>query len=101
MEAKILNELQQLKQLTLLGAKNVLTMSDVALLTGLSKSHLYKCVHRKTIPYYKGTGGKLTFFDKKDVEAFMLKHRVKSVDEIQQEATTYVVTGKKRKEASV
>ena len=101
MEARILDELQQLKQLTLLSAKNVLTMSDVALLTGLSKSHLYKKVSARQIPHWKSDGGKLTYFDKKEVEEFLLQHRVGTVDEIQQEAATYVVTGKVRKEASV
>ena len=101
MEQVILNELQQIKQLTLLGAKNVLTMSDCALLTGLSKSHLYKLVCRKAIPFFKSQGGKLTYFDKNEVEAWCLQHRVKTVSEIEQEAATYVVTGKVRKEASV
>ena len=35
---------------SLLAAKNVLTLEDVSLLTGLSKSHLYKltCNHQNT-----------------------------------------------------
>jgi endonuclease III-like uncharacterized protein len=41
MENNVLKELQELKNLTLLAAKNVLTMNDAALLTDLSKSHLY------------------------------------------------------------
>ena len=64
----ILNELQELKKLTLLGAKKALTMSDAALLTGLSKSHIYKMVCAKQIPYYKSQGGKLTYFDNEDIE---------------------------------
>jgi excisionase family DNA binding protein len=94
---EILSELHQIKQLTLLGAKNVLTMSDCALLTGLSKSHLYKLVCRKAIPYYKSAGGKLTYFDKSEVEAWQLQHRVKTVEEIEQAAANYTVTGKARK----
>jgi hypothetical protein len=34
-------EMQELKQLTLIGAKNTLTLSDTALYLGVSKSHLY------------------------------------------------------------
>ena len=93
---QILNELQELKNLTLLGAKKALTMSDCALLTGLSKSHLYKLVCRKAIPYYKSNGGKLTYFDKSEVEAWQLQHRVKTSAEIEQEAVTYTVTGKRK-----
>jgi excisionase family DNA binding protein len=92
---EIKKELQEIKQLTLLGAKNVLTMSDCALLTGLSKSSLYKMVCAKQIPYYKSQGGKLTYFDKSEVEAWQLQHRVKTSAEIDREATSYVVTGKK------
>jgi excisionase family DNA binding protein len=91
------NEFQELKNLTLLGAKKALTMSDCALLTGLSKSHLYKKVMNKEIPYYKSDGGKLTYFDKSEVEAWCLKHRVKTVDELETEAATYIVTGKHSK----
>ena len=93
--SELKNELQQIKQLTLLGAKKVLTMSDCALLTGLSKSHIYKLVCAKKIPYYKSDGGKLTYFDKSEVEAWQLQHRVKTLSELETEAVNYIVTGKK------
>jgi excisionase family DNA binding protein len=97
MEQNILKELQELKNLTLLGAKQALTMSDTALLTGLSKSHLYKLVCAKKIPYYKSQGGKLTYFDKGELNRWLLQHRVKTSDEIETEAATYCVTGKAKK----
>jgi len=53
MEKEILSELQEIKQLTMLGAKNVLTISDCALITGLSKSNLYHQCCKKTIPHWK------------------------------------------------
>jgi len=90
------NELAQIRQLTLIGTKKALTMNDTALLTGLSKSHLYKLVCAKKIPYYKSQGGKLTYFDKSEVEAWQLQHRVKTTDEVETEAATYVVTGKRK-----
>ena len=91
----ILKELQELKTLTLLGAKKALTMSDCALLTGLSKSHIYKLVCAKKIPYYKSDGGKLTYFDKNELTAWMLNRRIKTNDELETEAVNYVVTGRK------
>jgi len=94
--SELKNELQEIKQLTLLSAKKALTMSDCALLTGLSKSHLYKLVCRKAIPYYKSTGGKLTYFDKDEVTAWQLQYRVKTSTEIESEAINYTITGKKR-----
>jgi len=96
MEEKVLNELQQIKQLTLLGIKKAITMSDCAMLTDLSKSHIYKLVCAKKIPYYKSQGGKLTYFDKSEVEAWMLQHRVKTQSEIETEAVNYAVTGKRK-----
>jgi excisionase family DNA binding protein len=97
MEQRILSEIQELKGLTLLGAKQALTMSDAALLTGLSKSHLYKLVCAKKIPYYKSQGGKLTYFDKGELNGWLLQHRIKTVDETETEAANYIVSGKKRK----
>lgn len=90
----ILKELQEIRQLTLLGAKKVLTMNDAAILTGLSKSHLYKLVCTKKIPYYKSEGGKLTYFDRDELNSWMLQHRVKTINELEAEAITYTVTGK-------
>jgi len=90
------NELQELKNLTLLGAKKALTMTDAALLTGLSKSHLYKECCKKNVPHWKSMGGKLTYFDKDELNAWMLKNRVSTTTEIEQQANVYVSTGKKR-----
>ena len=95
MEQSILNELVGIKQFTLIGVKQALTMEDTAALTGLSKSHLYKLVCAKKIPYYKSQGGKLTYFDKNELNSWMLQHRVKTSLELETEAATYIVTGKK------
>jgi excisionase family DNA binding protein len=94
---EILKQLQELKNLTVLSAKQALTMSDTAILTGLSKSHLYKLVCAKKIPYYKSQGGKLTYFDKGEVNSWMLQHKVKTSDELETAATNYLVTGKGKK----
>jgi len=89
----ILKQLQELKDLTLLGVKTVLNVEEAAQFTGLSKSHLYKLCHRKAIPYYKN-GGKMSFFCKKELTDWLLKHRVKTNDEIEAEAVSYVVNKK-------
>ncbi len=87
-------QLQELKKLAVLGAKDVLTMDDVVLLTGLSKSHIYKMVCYKKIPYYKGEGGKITYFSKKEVEEWCLKHRVATAEENEQAAAAYCLKKK-------
>ena len=94
MEDIILSELQELKKLAVLGAKKALTLSDVVLLTGLSRSHLYKMTCSNEIPFYKNNGGKLLFFDKNEIEDWCLKYRHATKEEIEQQAETYVAMGK-------
>jgi excisionase family DNA binding protein len=73
---KILIQLQELKQLTLLGAKNALNIEEAAILTGYSVSRLRKLVAMNAIPYYKSTGGKFIYFKKSELENWMLAYRV-------------------------
>jgi predicted DNA-binding transcriptional regulator AlpA len=95
-EDKILNELQAIKKLTLLAAKQALTMNDAVLLTGLSKSHLYKLTSGKKIPFYKSCeGGKNNYFDKGELTAWLLQHRYNTTEETESDAAMYVVRGKK------
>lgn len=94
---EVLEQLQELKQLAVLGAKTALTMNDVCLLTGLSKSHLYKLVWSKKIPYYKAAeGGKMTYFNKQEIENWLLAYRVPTEAEQEQKAIAYCVTSNKK-----
>lgn len=95
MSNKIKEELTAIKQLLLLGTKNVLNMDDASLLTGFSKSHLYKLVCAKKIPHFKSKGGKITYFKKDELETWMLNHRVATHEEIEQQAANYSITRKK------
>jgi len=97
---EVLEQLQELKQLAVLGAKTALTMNDVVLLTGLSKSHLYKLVWSKKIPYYKAAeGGKMTYFNKQEIENWLLAYRVPTEAELEQKAIAHCVTTKPKKGA--
>ena len=91
MEEKI----NQILVYSLLAAKNVLTLEDVALLTGLSKSHLYRLTCTHQIPYYK-PNGKQIYFDRAEIESWMKQNRVATQQEIEQTAVTYVTTGKQK-----
>ncbi len=88
-EDKILKELSEIKQLTLIGTKKVLTLSETALLTGMSRSHLYKLVCQRRIPYYKSEGGKLTYFHKEEIENWLLASRTMTEDERQRIVDSY------------
>ena len=86
--------LEEIRKLTLLSVKKALTTADAAMLTGLSKSHIYKLICSKSIPSYKSQGGKLNYFDKDELTAWMLQRRVPTQDEVEQEAANYAMTGK-------
>jgi len=70
-------------------------MEDVSLLTGLSKSFIYKMTSTMQIPHYK-PNGKHVYFDRKEVEDWMRQNRVATQGEVQGIAHTYMATGKMR-----
>lgn len=96
MSEEIKNQLDRIERYSLLSAKNVLCFEDVVLLTGLSKSHLYKLTSSHQIPHYK-PNGKQIYFDRAEIEAWMKQNRVATEEEIDQAATNYIVTGRIKK----
>lgn len=84
---RILKEIESLKALTLLAAKNVLTLEDVSLLYGFSRSTIYKMTSAKAIPHYRR--GKVLFFDKAELDAWAKEYRVTTMSEAQQAALAY------------
>ena len=89
MEAKetILEKLENLERLALLN-KSVLNFEEVSVYTGLSKSTLYKLTSGKIIPHYKPSG-KLLYFDRKELDSWLLQNRVPTTEEIHQQAVEY------------
>jgi len=71
-----------------LNTKEVLTFDEVARFTGLSKSYLYKLTSSKRIPHYKPTG-KLCYFNREEVEAWLQENRISTDEEISQKAQIY------------
>ena len=95
MEEAILSKLETIEVYSLLAAKNVLNLEDAAILTGLSKSHLYRLTCTHQIPYYR-PNGKIIYFDRGELESWMKQNRVATQQEIEQTAVTYVTTGKQK-----
>ncbi len=87
---KLQEQMQQVLTYSLLAAKNVLCFDDLALLTGLSKSHLYKLTCTHQIPFYK-PNGKQIYFDRGEVEAWMKQNRQNTQQEAEQAAAAYIV----------
>lgn len=90
MEEEILQRLNTIERWAVLAAKNVLNIEDVSVLTGLSKSTVYKMTSNHEIPYYK-PNGKQVFFDRAEVEAWMKQNRVGSVCDAESSAAAFCV----------
>lgn len=76
-----------------LAAKEVLTFAEAALFTGLSKSYLYKLTSGQKIPHYKPSG-KLCYFNRAELEAWLTQNRISTSAEIEQQAQTYCMQNK-------
>lgn len=89
MESKetIIERLERIERLAL-SNKSVLNFDEVAVYTGLSKSTLYKLTSGKMIPHYKPSG-KLLYFDRKELDSWLLQNRVHTTEEINQQAVDY------------
>ena len=77
---KRVEELEQMLFLT----KNVLN---------LSKSYLYKLTSGNLIPHYKPQG-KMLFFERADLEAWLRQNPIKTQAQIEQEAQKYILSNR-------
>ena len=87
---EIKQQLARIEANSLLAAKTILTINDVAILTGLSKSYLYRLTCNNEIPHYKPIG-KLLYFDKREIETWFKQNRVQTTAEAEQKAIAYIV----------
>jgi len=77
----------QKKVLTSAGTqKEVLTSEEAAKYLGVSMSCLYKWTMSRQIPHYKSPSGKLCFFNRKEIEAWMQSFKVATNDELEQQS---------------
>lgn len=88
MENTIENRLSNIENL-LIGTKQVLNFDEVATYTGLSKSYLYKLTSTGQIPHYKPRS-KMCYFNKIEVDNWLLQNRVTPANELETKATHYV-----------
>ena len=57
----------------------------------LSKSYLYKLTSGNLIPHYKPQG-KMLFFERADLEAWLRQNPIKTQAQIEQEAQKYILS---------
>lgn len=65
--------------------KNVLTFNEALVYIGLSRSHMYKLTSSRRIPHYK-PHGKLIYFDRAELDAWLLQNPVKTKEQLEAEA---------------
>lgn len=85
-----LKRLESLLSLT----KNVLNLDEVCLLTGFSRSHIYKLTCYKKIPFYKQS--KHLFFDRLEIENWLKSSKYLTSEELEKQASTYVALNQNR-----
>jgi len=90
-----IDERQQSIEKLMLSQKNVLTFDDAATYMGLSKRHLYKMTMQGSIGFYKPRG-KMIYFDRSELEKFLLQNRVTPADEIEAKACSYITLRNER-----
>lgn len=73
--------------------KDILTVEEACIYTGLKKSCLYKLTSGKSIPHYK-PNGKVCYFKRSDLDAWMLSNRVSTFDELNTAALSYTMRRK-------
>lgn len=64
-----------------LNTKEVWTTNELCRATGFSKSYVYKLTSTRAIPHYKPCG-KMVFFNRQEVEAWLQRNRVSTAAEI-------------------
>ncbi|MFG0592211.1 helix-turn-helix transcriptional regulator [Myroides odoratimimus] len=86
----ILEKLDYLEQLIISNNKEILSVEELEKYTGFKKSYIYHLVHYSKIPYSK-PNGKYLFFEKSEIDQWLLKNKSLSDDQIQEKAREYVL----------
>lgn len=86
----LLDKLNRIEQLSLIGAKSILTLDEAVLYTGLSKAYLYRMTSNREIPHFKKS--RKLYFKKSELEEWMLERKIPTKLEIDSMASTYVAT---------
>ena len=76
----------------LITAKAVLTSDEAARYLGITKSYLYKLTMLRKIPHSKPMG-KMVYFDRLELEAWLRSNRVATNDELERKAEAYCRKG--------
>ncbi len=87
-------EIGQKNDASLIAVKNVLTFDEGCSYTGIAKSFMYKLTSTCKVPHYK-PNGKMIFFERAELEKWLLRNRITPASEIDEKASTYVTLNQK------
>ena len=73
----------------ILSNKPILSLEEASAFTGLATSYLYKLTSTQEIPHYKPRG-KMLYFDRGELEAWLKQNRVNSNADIERKAAAHV-----------
>lgn len=77
-----------------LSQKSVLTFEEACRFTGLSRSKMYKHTSANTVKFSKPFG-KLVYFDRTELEKWMLQNPISTTNEIETQAQKYCMSNRK------
>lgn len=80
----------------LTGQKDVFTFNECCQYTGISKTYMYKLTCTNKIPHFK-PHGKIIYFSKKEIDSWLLKNPIKTTEQIEQEAASYIGSSSQKK----
>ncbi len=85
---EVMKHLQRIERLLVIGNKEVLDTSELALYMNISESRLRTLTSERKIPHYKSESGRVSF-KKSEIDQWRLGYRVKTHDEVEEEAKQY------------
>ena len=72
----IIEKLERIRTATILASKTVYNTAEAAEFLGIKRGFLYELVRNRKLTHFRSKGGKLIYFKRKDLEAWMTYNSV-------------------------
>lgn len=79
--------LERIERLLIINSKKALNVSEVALMLDISEGRVRHLTSQRQMPFYKC--GNKTYFNREEIEQWMLKDKILTIDELKKEAINY------------
>lgn len=90
MDIKKLEEGIERLERGMFGFKRIMTLPELAVYIGMSESYIHKLTSRNVIPHYQPLG-KIIYFDRYEIDDWILKNKVPSKQEIERKANAMIL----------